>query len=136
MSVPVRGSRAVITGLGFVTSIGNDRVTVTRSLRELVSGIECFDFLPGENLPVRVAGTIKGFETPGVSWPAWRWPAGYEIGRDLLRGLPPHGVYAIVAFEQARAAAGLSRSDIANEDTGLLCASAGSPRLTRHHLNQ
>ncbi len=136
MSVAARGSRAVITGLGFVTSIGNDRAAVTRSLRELVSGIDRFDFLPGETLPVRVAGTIKGFETPGVLWPAWRWPAGYDIGRDLLRGLPPHGLYAIVAFEQALAAAGMSRADIANEDTGLLCASAGSPRLTRHHLNQ
>lgn len=130
------GPRAVITGLGFVTSIGNDRATVTRHLRELIPGIERFDFLPGVDLPVRVAGTIKGFETPGVAWPAWRWPAQYEIARDLLRGLPPHGLYAIVAFEQALAAARLSRTDIANEDTGLLCASAGSPRLTRHHLNQ
>jgi 3-oxoacyl-[acyl-carrier-protein] synthase-1 len=131
-----RGRRVVISGLGFVTSIGNDRATVAQHLRELKTGIERFDFLPGESLPVRVAGTIKGFDTPGVNWPAWRWPAGYDIARDLLRGLPPHGLYAIVAFEQALAAAGLARADIANEDTGLLCASAGSPRLTRHHLNQ
>lgn len=130
------GPRVVISGLGFVTSIGNDRAAVVHHLRELKSGIEHFAFLPGENLPVRVAGTIKGFETPGTSWPAWRWPENYSISRDLLRGMPPHGLYAIVAFEQALAHAGLTRADIANEETGLLCGSAGSPRLTRHHLNQ
>lgn len=128
--------RVVITGLGFVTSIGNDRAAVTDSLRSLRSGIERFDFLPGENLPVKVAGTIKGFDLSGPLWPAWRWPEGYSISRDLLRGLPPHGVYAIVALEQALAEAGLARSDLTNDETGLFCASAGSPRLTRHYLNQ
>jgi 3-oxoacyl-(acyl-carrier-protein) synthase len=113
-----------------VTSIGNDRTTVARSLRELRSGIECFEFLPGQELPVKVAGTIKGFDTSGLLWPAWRWPEGYSISRDLLRGLPPHGIYAIVAFEQALADAHLSSAEIANEETGLLCASAGSPRLS------
>jgi 3-oxoacyl-[acyl-carrier-protein] synthase I len=136
MNGTVNGPRVVISGLGFVTSIGNDRATVSRSLRELRSGIERFDFLPGKELPVKVAGTIKGFETPGPLWPAWRWPAGYEVARDLLRGLPPHGLYAIVAFEQTLADARLSRDDIRNEETGLLCGSAGSPRLTRFHLNQ
>lgn len=130
------GPRVVISGLGFVTSIGNDRAAVTGSLRALKSGIERFDFLSGEDLPVKVAGTIKGFETSALSWPAWRWPEGYAISRDLLRGLPPHGIYAIVAFEQALADAQLSAPEIANEETGLLCASAGSPRLTRHYLNQ
>ena len=131
-----RGPRVVISGLGFVTSIGNDRATVTRSLRELQSGIEQFEFLPGESLPVKVAGTVKGFDTPGVSWPAWRWPEGYTISREVLRGLPPHGLYALVAFEQALADARLPAADVASAATGLLCASAGSPRLMRHYLNQ
>jgi 3-oxoacyl-(acyl-carrier-protein) synthase len=109
---------------------------VTQSLRELQSGIERFDFLPGEDLPVKVAGTIEGFDTPGVLWPAWRWPDGYSISRDLLRGLPPHGLYAMVAFEQALGDARMSKAEIATPDTGLLCASAGSPRLMRHLLNQ
>src|SRR5215212_8169940 len=128
--------RVVISGLGFVTSIGNDRTSVTQSLRELKSGIEPFEFLPGRKLPIKVAGTIKGFDTSGPLWPSWRWPAGYEISRELLRGLPPHGVYAIVAFEQAIADACLAPNDVASEDTGLLCGSAGSPRLSRHYLNQ
>jgi 3-oxoacyl-(acyl-carrier-protein) synthase len=128
--------RVVISGLGFVTSIGNDRAAVTRSLRELRSGIDRIDFLPGTDLPVKVAGTVKGFDTPGALWPTWRWPDNYDIPRDLLRGLPPHGLYAIVAFEQALADAGLVAADVANEENGLFCASGGSPRLTRHYLNQ
>lgn len=136
MKGPGGGPRVVVTGLGFVTSIGNDRAAVTGSLRELRSGIERFDFLPGRELPVKVAGTIKGFDTSGPLWPAWRWPEGTTISRDLLRGLPPHGLYAIVAFEQARSDAGLSRAEVANDATGLLCGSAGSPRLMRHYLEQ
>ena len=136
MSVAGNGPRVVISGLGFVTSIGNDRAAVTRSLRELKSGIERFDFMPGQDLPVKVAGTIKGFDTTAPSWPAWRWPEGYSIPRDLLRGLPAHGLYAIVAFEQALASAQLSAAEIRGEETGLFCASAGSPRLLRTFLNQ
>lgn len=137
MTVPASwDARVVISGLGFVTSIGNDRATVSRSLRELRSGIERFEFLPGHELPVKVAGTIKGFNTAGLQWPTWTWPEGYAIPRDLLRGLPPHGLYAIVAFEQARADARLAPADLADEQTALFCASAGSPRMLRHHLNQ
>src|SRR5688500_6865533 len=113
-----RGPRVVISGLGFVTSIGNERATVARSLRQSISGIERIDLLPGTELPVKVAGTIKGFDTPGALWPAWRWPDGYSTSRDLLRGLPPHGLYAIVAFEQALAAAGLTAAEVRNEETG------------------
>src|SRR5688572_10678376 len=107
MNRPGTGPRVVISGLGFVTSIGNDRGSVTRSFRDLRSGIERIDFLPGSSLPVKVAGTIKGFDTAGALWPSWRWPEGYDIPRDLLRGLPPHGLYAIVALEQALADARL-----------------------------
>jgi len=128
--------RVVISGVGFITSIGNDRATVSRSLRDLKSGIEPFAFLPGTELPVKVAGTIKGFETGNLHWAGWRWPAGYTITKDLLRGLPPHGLHAICAVEQVIRDARLTAADLADEETGLFCGSAGSPRLMRHHLNQ
>ena len=54
----------VITGLGFITSIGNDRAAVGRSLRELRHGFEPCTFLDNPALPVKVAGTIKGFAFP------------------------------------------------------------------------
>jgi 3-oxoacyl-[acyl-carrier-protein] synthase I len=53
-----------------------------------------------------------------------------------LRGFPPHGLYALVAFEQARADAKLSAADLASDETGMFCGSAGSPRLLRQLLNQ
>ncbi len=121
--------RVVVSGLGFVTSIGNDRATTAVSLRELRSGIERYDFLPGTDLPVKVVGTIKGFETSASQWPAWRWPAGYHFKPEALRGMPPHGLYALCAVEQLVAEAKLTAAELAAEDTGLFCASAGSPRL-------
>ncbi len=129
-------ARVVVTGLGFVTSIGNDAATVSSSLRGLRSGIERFDFLPDTNLPIKVAGTLKGFDTSTVQWAGWRWPEGYAFNRDLLRGLPPHGLFALCATEQLVRDARLTDADLRTEDTALFCASAGSPRLLRAMLNQ
>ena len=53
----------VITGLGFITSIGNDKAAVIDSLVNLKNGIEyCSDF-EDPKIPVRCAGTVKGFDT-------------------------------------------------------------------------
>ena len=132
MSAP----RVVVSGLGFVTSIGNDAVTVAAALRELRSGIEPYEFLPGVELPVKVAGTLKGFETTALQWAGWSWPAGYHFNRDVLRGLPPHGLYAMCAVEQLIADARLTDAELRSDETGLFCASAGSPRLQRAMINQ
>jgi 3-oxoacyl-[acyl-carrier-protein] synthase-1 len=130
------GLRVVISGVGFTTCIGNSRAEVISSLKESKSGIEAFDFFPGRTLPVKVAGTIKGFDTSGTLWPTWRWPAQAKIPRELLRGLPPHGLHAVCAFEQAIADARLAATELGSDETGLFCSSAGSPRLSRHFLNQ
>ncbi len=128
--------RVVVSGLGFITSIGNDRASVTGSLRELRSGIERFDFFPGEDLPVKVVGTVKEFDTSALQWGGWSWPDGYTFGREALRGMPPHGLYALCAAEQVVADARLTPAELTAEDTALFCASAGSPRLLRAFLNQ
>jgi len=128
--------RIVVSGLGFVTSIGNDRAAVTASLQALRSGIERYDFFPGFDVPVKVVGTIKGFDTSALQWAGWSWPEGYGFERDVLRGMPPHGLYALCATEQAIADARLTTAELTAEDTGLFCASAGSPRLLRGFLNQ
>jgi len=126
----------VITGLGFITSIGNDRAAVLRSLRELRHGFERVEFLGNPDLPVKVAGTVKGFDFPTPSWRDWRWPNNCRVDRELLRGLAPHGVYALCALEQALADSGLERSALADGRTGLYCASAGSPYLLSHFIDQ
>jgi 3-oxoacyl-(acyl-carrier-protein) synthase len=128
--------RTVISGLGLVTSIGNDRASVATSLRELRTGIERHEFVPGTNTAVKVAGTIKGFDTAALQWAGWKWPDGYAFRRDALRGMAPHGLYALCAMEQVIADAKLAAADLNAEETGLFCSSAGSPRLMRHFLNQ
>ena len=42
--------------------------------------------------------------------------------------------YAVVALEEALAQAGLHREDLTDGNTGLYCASVGSPRILHHHL--
>jgi len=129
-------SLPVITGLGFVTSIGHDRASVLRSLRELRHGFEPVEFFNNPRLPVKVAGTVKGFSFPSTNWRDWRWPEQFSVDRDLIRGLAPHGVYAVCALQQALAEAGLDRADLTDGTTGLFCASAGSPFMLGNFLNQ
>jgi 3-oxoacyl-(acyl-carrier-protein) synthase len=127
----------VITGVGFVTPIGNDRASVERNLREGRHGIAPVEFLGNPELPVKVAGTVKGFRVDSPSWRDWSWPDGYDIPKEVLRGLAPHGLYAICSVEQALASAGLRPADVAEDPwTGLYCASAGSAMLLHHNLAQ
>jgi len=126
----------VITGLGFVTSIGHDRTSVVKSLRELQHGFENVEFFNNPSLAVKVAGTIKGFSFPTTNWRDWRWPAQFSVDRELIRGLAPHGVYAVCALQQALAEAGLDRSQLGDGTTGLFCASAGSPFMLGNFLDQ
>ncbi len=127
----------VVTGVGFVTPIGNDRASVERSLREGLHGIAPVTFLGNPDLPVKVAGKVRGFEVESPSWRDWSWPEGYDIPKDVLRGLAPHGLYAICAVDQALASAGLRAADVAQDPgTGLYCASAGSAMLLHHNLAQ
>lgn len=136
MSEPAATRRVAISGVGFVTSIGNDRPSVAESLRSLRHGIERFDFIPGADLPIKVAGTIKDFDTRSSHYADWRWPARYTFARETLRSLPPHGLHAFCAVEQAIADARLTRAELASDETGLFTASAGSPFLQRRYLNQ
>ncbi len=128
--------RAVITGLGFITSIGNDRDAVTRRLRTLEPGIETVEFLRNPALPVRVAGTVKEFVTDSPSWRDWRYPPQYDLPREVLRSVAPHGLYALCATEQALADARLAPEDLTDGTTGLYCASAGSAFLLHYNLAQ
>jgi 3-oxoacyl-[acyl-carrier-protein] synthase I len=135
--IPSPLRRVVITGLGFVTPIGNDRTTVLANLRAGRHGLAPVEFLGNPDLPVKVAGTVKDFSVDSTSWRDWTWPADYAIPRETLRGLAPHGVYAICAMLQALRDAGLPAEAIAGNDmTGLFCASAGSAKMGYHNLVQ
>ncbi len=127
---------AVITGLGFITSIGNDHAAVRRSLREGRHGFEPVEFLGNPGLPVKVLGTIKGFKADTPNWRDWTYPERYRFPRETLRGLSPHGLFALCAIEQALADAALAAGDVTDGQTGLYCASAGSTLLAHFHVSR
>ncbi|MDB6128579.1 MAG: beta-ketoacyl synthase [Verrucomicrobia bacterium] len=127
---------ALVTGLGFITSIGNDRAAVTRSLRELQPGLARIEFLGNPALSVRVAGTVKDFQVDSPSWRDWRYPSIYQVPRETLRGMSAHGLYALCAIEQALGDSQLAPGALTDGATGLYCASAGSAFMLHHHLAQ
>jgi 3-oxoacyl-[acyl-carrier-protein] synthase-1 len=128
--------KVFITGLGFITSIGNDAATVTESLRTLRHGMEAYPPFQKPEIPVKVAAPVKGFDTESMDPEDWTYPARYRVKREFLRSMGPHGLYAYCALTQAIADAGLSEGDVSNEDTGLFAASAGSPHLLTYFVQK
>ena len=119
-------TKVYITGLGFISSIGNSVDEVFHSLREMSSGIELHPDLQSEDSPVKVAGTIKGFDTASMDPEDWVYPDEYQLRRDVLRSFSPHVLYAWCAVQQAIKTSSLQIEDISNENTGMYTASAGS----------
>jgi len=128
--------RCMITGIGLITSIGNTLGAIVDRLAQLEHGFRPHVFLDNPNLPVKVAAPVGEFEFPSTDWRSWTWPDRYQIDRDLLRGLPPHGVFSVCALQDAVRDAGLTLADLSHERTGLYCASAGSPRLMCQNMEQ
>ncbi len=128
--------KVFITGLGLITSIGNDLPSVTQSLRELKHGMELYPPFQKPEVPVKVAAPVKGFQTDSQDCEDWVYPEQYRLKRETLRGMGPNALYAYCAMVQAIADAKLSEADFSNEDTGLYAASAGSPYLMSYMLNR
>lgn len=122
--------RVVVTGLGFVSSIGNNRAEVTESLREGKSGIEFVPELAAANDRVKLAGTVKGFQFPTSDPLDWTFPEHVKLNRAQLRTMVPNAVFAYAAMLEAIADAKLEPAQVSDAQTGLYCASAGSPWMT------
>ncbi len=129
-------SRVFITGLGFITSIGNTAAAVEQSLRELRHGMVRYPAFEGANIPAKVIAPVRDFQTDAEDPEDWVIPAIYAVKRDQLRSLGPNSLYATCAMEQAIADAKLAPEDVSNEDTGLYAASAGSPRILARMVNR
>lgn len=128
--------KVFLTGLGFITSIGNDAATVTRNLRDLRHGIVAYGPFARSDIPVKLAAPIREFDTESTDSEDWVIPAPYALRREVLRGMGPNALYAYCALLQAIQDAKLSPSDVSNPDTGLYAASAGSPQLMNVMLNR
>ncbi len=128
-------NRVVVTGLGFISSIGNDRAAVLQSLREGRSGIELMPELAAANDRVKLAGTVKGFAFPTADPLDWTFPAHVQFSRSQLRTLVPNAVFASAAMDEAIRDAQLDPTLVSAPQTGLYCASAGSSWMTHVALD-
>ena len=128
--------KVYITGIGLVTSIGNDMATVSQNLRDLRHGFEVYPPFQKANVPVKVIGTIKGYDTDSYDCEDWAYPSRFSIKRDILRGMAPHGLYTYCAMLDAITDSKLTDADVSNDDTGLYAASGGSPHLLGYYLHR
>lgn len=128
-------NRVVVTGLGFISSIGNDRAAVLQSLREGRCGIEIMPELAAANDRVKLAGTVKDFSFPTADPLDWTFPAHVQFSRSQLRTLVPNAVFASVAMDEAIRDAQLDPALVSSPQTGLYCASAGSSWMTHVALD-
>ena len=128
--------KVYITGVGFITSIGNDKPSVTESLRELRHGIVLYPPFQKPDIPVKVAATVKDFQLDSPEAEDWLFPARYSIRREILRGMSPNGIYAYCAMQQAVEDAKLTEADTSNLHTGLYAASGGSPYLLAYFMER
>ncbi|UTU47399.1 beta-ketoacyl-ACP synthase I [Mergibacter septicus] len=99
--------RAVITGLGVISSIGNNKEEVLAALAEGKSGIEYVPEFAEVGLRSQVAGTLK------IN------PAEH-IERKVYRFMGDAAAYAYLSMREAIEDAGLTEEMVSNERTGLV----------------
>jgi len=111
--------RVVVTGMGIVSSIGNDTSEVTQSLREARSGISFSEEFSEHGFRSRVWGmpTLDPTEL---------------VDRRAMRFLSKGAAWNHVAMSQAIASAGLDQDDISHERTGIVMGSGGPSTRTIH----
>jgi 3-oxoacyl-[acyl-carrier-protein] synthase-1 len=104
--------RVVVTGLGIVSSIGNNAGEVTQSLRQARSGIVAAEDYIRLGFRSQVHGSLK-IDLDAV------------VDRRARRFQGDGAGYCWVAMNQAIADAGLEDKDISNPATGLIVGSGG-----------
>ena len=104
--------RVAITGIGIVSSIGNNVEEVTASLRNGTSGIVAAPEYTELGFRSQVHGTVK-------------LDVNEHIDRKQLRFMGEGAAYAVLAMEQAIADAGLDDHLVSHVKTGLVAGSGG-----------
>jgi 3-oxoacyl-[acyl-carrier-protein] synthase-1 len=104
--------RVVVTGLGIVSSIGNNRNEVVESLKLGRSGIGFADIYRELGFRSHIHGAVK------IDLDA-------HIDRKIKRFMGDGAAFNYIAMQQAIDDSGLEESDISNERTGLVMGSGG-----------
>ena len=88
--------RVVITGMGVISSVGNNVETFWNNLKDGVCGIELIDEFPTDDLPVKIAGKVKNFNAEE-----------YGMDKPFIRKQDLFTQYGMAAAWQAMQDAGL-----------------------------
>ena len=106
--------RVVITGLGIVSSLGNNQAEVKQSLYEGKSGITFQPEYAAHGLRSQVAGSIKNLDIEAL------------IDRKLFRFMAKGHAYAWIALQEAIADAELQPELVSNIRTGMIVGAGGT----------
>jgi 3-oxoacyl-[acyl-carrier-protein] synthase-1 len=106
--------RVVVTGLGIISSLGNNKAEVKDSLYQGRSGITFQQEYADRGLRSHVAGSIKNLDLEAL------------IDRKLLRFMAKGHAYAWLAMQEAIADSKLSEELVSNVRTGLIVGAGGT----------
>ncbi len=106
--------RVVITGMGLVSSLGNDLESVTRHLREGRSGIRFNPTYAEVGMRSQVCGAVP-LDMDALN-----------IDRKVKRFMGDAAAYAYLAMQQAIRDAGLNNAQVSHPRTGLIAGSGGA----------
>ena len=106
--------RVVVTGMGIVCSLGNNKSEVLESLIKAKSGIEFSEKYAEMGLRSNVYGSISEIDTNDI------------IDRKMLRFMADAAIYNAIAMDEAIQQSRLSPEVISNERTGLIMGSGGA----------
>jgi len=106
--------RVAITGIGIISSLGNDVETVSEALRQGKSGIVVDEQRVELGFRSPLSGKIFGFE-----------PKKY-LSRKQRKTMPLFALHAYAAVMEALDMSGLEPEDIQNDETGLIFGSDSS----------
>ena len=115
--------RAVITGLGIVSCIGNDQETIINNLKNLNSGISSAP----EYKEFSFRSLVHG--KPNINLEE-------KIDRRLLRFMGDGAAYNFISMEDAIKDAGLEELDVSNEMTGIIMGSGGPSTQNQFKANK
>ena len=105
--------RAVITGLGAVSCIGNSKEDIVDALRNGRSGIVANETFKEMSLRSQISGSCQ-------------IDLKEHIDRKVLRFMGDAAAYAYIAMQQAVADAGLEEHEVSNPRSGLIAGSGGA----------
>lgn len=106
------GRRVVVTGMGIVSSLGNNTTEVLDSLKEGRSGIEFVEEYAERGFRSHIHGSI------GID-------IDEHVDRKVRRFMGDGAAYNYIAMQEAINDSGLTESDVSNERTGLVMGSGG-----------